>query len=228
MVQTSVRLKNQRGSLYSMTAEPRGSPGWWAAQRPARKGLPRRHHMVQLAGAGSAQRALAVLRARVFCPLRRAGSAPPAALGFWCFLSHAPWSIKPSVELLNSGAPLQRCRRNRLANAPFPLPILSRGRRAAGPGLCGGLLQRCRTWARLVPEGFAGRDAEPGRLPLGPHRVGHLRAGSTACAAAAGRRGRGLLPSLRLRGGHGVGLRLRQKATEQRHLPPHPRRGAGL
>ena len=26
--------------------------------------------------------------------------------------------------------------------------------------------------ARLVPEGFAGRDAGPGRLPLGPHRVG--------------------------------------------------------
>ena len=44
----------------------------------------------------------------------------------------------------------------------------------------------------------------------------------------AGRRGRGLLSSLRLRGGHGVGLRLRQEAAEQRHLPPHPRRGAGL
>ena len=43
----------------------------------------------------------------------------------------------------------------------------------------------------------------------------------------AGRRGRGLLSGLRLRGGHGVGLRLRQEAAEQRHLPPHPRRGAG-
>ena len=29
-----------------------------------------------------------------------------------------------------------------------------------------------------------------------------------------------------LRGGHGVGLRLRAEAAEQRHLPPHPRRGA--
>ena len=29
---------------------------------------------------------------------------------------------------------------------------------------------------RLVPEGFAGRNAGAGRLPLGPHRVGHLRA----------------------------------------------------
>ena len=38
----------------------------------------------------------------------------------------------------------------------------------------------------------------------------------------AGRRGRGLLSGLRLRGGHGVGLRLRQEAAEQRHLPPDP------
>ena len=60
---------------------------------------------------------------------------------------------------------------------------LSPWRRAAGPGLCGGL-QRDAVLpepvavrgARLVPEGFAGRDAGPGRLPLGPHRVGHLRA----------------------------------------------------
>ena len=44
----------------------------------------------------------------------------------------------------------------------------------------------------------------------------------------AGRRGRGLLSGLRLRGGYGVGLRLRAEAAEQRHLPPHPRRGAGL
>ena len=44
----------------------------------------------------------------------------------------------------------------------------------------------------------------------------------------AGRRGRGLLSGLRLRGGHGVGLRLRAEAAEQRHLPPHPRRGPGL
>ena len=28
--------------------------------------------------------------------------------------------------------------------------------------------------------------------------------------------------------GHGVGLRLRAEAAEQRHLPPHPRRGPGL
>ena len=120
--------------------------------------------------------------------------------------------------------------------------------------------------ARLVPEGFAGRDAGPGRLPLGPHRVGHLRAeprgrGDAAARAGAhgrrvvrgqgahgqaqherddrpvgaqhggglqraqqqqraGRRGRGLLSGLRLRGGHGVGLCLRQEAAEQRHLPP--------
>ena len=60
----------------------------------------------------------------------------------------------------------------------------SRGGRAAGPGLRGGLLRReavlpqvvAVRGARLVPEGFAGCDAGPGRLPLGPHRVGHLRA----------------------------------------------------
>ena len=182
------------------------------------------------------------------------------------------------------GVDVVRCRRNGLANAPFPLPILcpaDGGRRAAGPGLCGGLLRReavlpepvAVRGARLVPEGFAGRDAGAGRLPLGPHRVGHLRAeprgrGDAAARAGAhgrrvarrgahgqaqrerddrpvgaqhggglqraqqqqraGRRGRGLLSGLRLRGGHGVGLRLRAEAAEQRHLPPHPRRGAGL
>ena len=83
-------------------------------------------------------------------------------------------------------------------------PILcpdARGRRAAGPGLCGGLLRReavlpesvAVRGARLVPEGFAGRDAGPGRLPLGPHCVGHLRAeprGRGDAAARAGAHGR--------------------------------------
>ena len=111
-----------------------------------------------------------------------------------------------------------------------------------------------------------------GRLPLGPHRVGHLRAeprGRGDTAARAGAHGRRVA---RRRGAHGqaqrerddrpvgaqhggglqraaaaaswtaradfsqafayeggmVGLRLRQEAAEQRHLSPHPRRGAGL
>ena len=50
-------------------------------------------------------------------------------------------------------------------------------------------------------EGFAGRDAGPGRLPLGPHRVGRLcaeprgRGDAAARAGAHGRRvaGRGAL-----------------------------------
>ena len=173
-----------------------------------------------------------------------------------------------------------RCRRNGLANAPFPLPILCPADGVEPvdgvlPDL--GFVEGCCDarqsesvavrGARLLPENFAGRDAGPGRLPLGPHRVGHLRAeprgrgtlrralermdaawpdgeehmaklsvnamiGLWARRAQqqqrAGRRGRGLLSGLRLRGGHGVGLCLRAEAAEQRHLPPHPRRGAGL
>ena len=48
--------------------------------RAARKGLPHRHHVVQLAGTGrqpaAAQRALAVLRGQGLLPLRRAGHLP--------------------------------------------------------------------------------------------------------------------------------------------------------
>ena len=179
-------------------------------------------------------------------------------------------------DALYVGVDVVRCRRNGLANAPFPLPILCP---ADGVEPVDGVLPDREAvlpepvavrGARLVPEGFAGRDAGPGRLPLGPHRVGHLRAeprGRGDAAARAGahgrrvarrrgahgqaqrerddrpvgaqhggglqraqqqRRGRGLLSGLRLRGGHGVGLRLRAEAAEQRHLPPHPRRGAGL
>ena len=65
------------------------------------------------------------------------------------------------------------------------------GRCAAGPGLCGGLLRReavlpkpvAIRGARLVPEGFAGRNAGPGRLPLGPHIVLGISARSHVDAA---------------------------------------------
>ena len=85
----------------------------------------------------------------------------------WCAAGATGWPTPPS--------PCPSCARR---------TALSRGRRAAGPGLCGGLLRReavlpepvAVRGARLVPEGFAGRDAGAGRLPLGPHRVGHLRA----------------------------------------------------
>ena len=63
-----------------------------------------------------------------------------------------------------------------------------------------------------------------GSIP-GSRRAGLQRAQQQQ---RAGRRGRGLLSGLRLRGGHGVGLRLRAEAAEQWHLLPHPRRGAGL
>ena len=93
-------------------------------------------------------------------------------------------------DTLYVGVDVVRCRRNGLANAPFPLPILCP---ADGVEPVDGMLpdlgfvEGCCDaavlpesvavrGARLVPEGFAGRDAGPGRLPLGPHRVGHLRA----------------------------------------------------
>ena len=41
----------------------------------------------------------------------------------------------------------------------------------------------------LAPEGFAGRDAGPGRLPQGPRRVGHLRAEPRGRGDAAARAG---------------------------------------
>ena len=53
------------------------------------------------------------------------------------------------------------------------------------------------------------------------HKVVHDGLQRAQQQQRAGRRGRGLLSGLRLRGGHGVGLRLRQEAAEQRHLPPH-------
>ena len=56
---------------------------------------------------------------------------------------------------------------------------------------------------RLVPEGFAGRNAGPGRLPLGPHRVGHLRAeprGRGDAAARAGAHGHRLAQERGARG----------------------------
>ena len=70
-------------------------------------------------------------------------------------------------DALYVGVDVVRCRRNGLANAPFPLPILCP---ADGVEPVDGVLPD------LGFEGFAGRNAGPGRLPLGPHRVGHLRA----------------------------------------------------
>ena len=91
------------------------------------------------------------------------------------------------------------------------------GRRAAEPGLCGGLLQR---EAVRGPRLVAGRDAGPGRLPLGLHRVGHLRAEpcgrGDAAARAHGRR------VARRRGTHG------QAQRERDDRPVGAQHGGGL
>ena len=98
-------------------------------------------------------------------------------------------------DALCVGVDVVRCRRNGLANAPFPLPIL---RPADGVEPVDGVLpdlgfvegccdarQSCLNLLPyvgpgLVPEGFAGRDAGAGRLPLRPHRVGHSPPRSTS------------------------------------------------
>ena len=94
-------------------------------------------------------------------------------------------------------------RRNGLANAPLPLPILCPadgvepvdGVLGFVEGCCGKAVLPepvAVRGARLVLEGFAGRDAGPGRLPLEPHRVGSPRGprGRGDAAARAGAHGR--------------------------------------
>ena len=175
-------------------------------------------------------------------------------------------------DALHVGVDVVRCRRNGLANAPFPLPILRRRRRARGGVLsdlgfvegCCDTMQSCLNllpkvslaatldlgvcrWDHIV-SGISGRGdaaARPGADGRGLARgrgahgqaqrerddrlVGAQHGGGLQRVQQqqAGRGGRGLLSGLRL-GGHGVGLRLRPEAAEQRHLPPHPRRGPGL
>ena len=184
------------------------------------------------------------------------------------------------------GVDVVRCRRNGLANAPFPLPILCP---ADGVEPVDGVLpdlgfvegccdarQSCLNLLPYVGPGWYPKVSLAAMLDLGVCRWDHIVLGISARShvdaatlrralermdaawqgeehmaklsvnamiglwarstevvysarsSRAGRRGRGLLPGLRLRGGHGVGLRLRAEAAEQRHLPPHPRRGAGL
>ena len=114
------------------------------------------------------------------------------------------------------GVDVVRCRRNGLANAPFPLPILcpadgvehvEPGRlpdlgyvvprhapgRAAAAAVCG-------PW--LVPQSFHCRDAGDGRVPLGSHPADHLR-GRGHAPAGPGAHGRCVA---RGRGAHGQAL----------------------
>ena len=188
-------------------------------------------------------------------------------------------------DALYVGVDVVRCRRNGLANAPFPLPILCP---ADGVEPVDGVLpdlgfvegccdarQSCLNLLPYVGPGWYPKVSLAAMLELGVCRWDHIVLGISARShvdAATLRRalermdaawpegeehmaklsvnamarstevvysvrsssseldgrGRGLLPGLRLRGGHGVGLRLRAEAAEQRHLPPHPRRGAGL
>ena len=106
-------------------------------------------------------------------------------------------------DALYVGVDVVRCRRHGLANAPFSLPILCP---ADGVEPVDGVLpdlgfvegcnarQSCLNLLPYVGPGFAGRDAGAGRLPLGPHRVGQLRAEprgrGDAAAARAGAHGR--------------------------------------
>ena len=183
-------------------------------------------------------------------------------------------------DALYVGVDVVRCRRNGLANAPFPLPILCP---ADGVEPVDGVLpdlgfvegccdarQSCLNLLPYVGPGWYPKVSLAAMLDLGVCRWDHIVLGISARSHVdaatlrralermdaawpegeehmakqrddrpvgaqhggglqraqqqqrAGRRGRGLLSGLRLRGGHCVGLRLRQEAAEQRHLPPHP------
>ena len=124
-------------------------------------------------------------------------------------------------DALYVGVDVVRCRRNGLANAPFPLPILCP---ADGVEPVDGVLPDlgfvegcCDAWQsclNLLPYVGAG----PGRLPLGPHRVGqrsHVDADAAARAGAHGRRVAG-------RGAHG------QAQRERDDRPVGAQHGGGL
>ena len=110
-----------------------------------------------------------------------------------------------------------RCRRNGLANAPFPLPILCPAdgvepvdgalpdlwRAAATRGSPASIC--CRTWARLVPEGFVGRDA--GGVCRWDHIVLGVSARSHVGAAKLRRALERIGGLARGRGAHGLSLR---------------------
>ena len=186
------------------------------------------------------------------------------------------------------GVDVVRCRRNGLANAPFPLPILCP---ADGVEPVDGVLpdlgfvegccdarQSCLNLLPYVGPGWYPKVSLAAMLDLGVCRWDHIVLGISARShvdaatlwralermdaawpegedhmaklsvnAMIGLWARstevvysvrsssskldgagGLLSSVRLQGGHGVGLRLRAEAAKQRHLPPHPRRGPRL
>ena len=135
-----------------------------------------------------------------------------------------------------------RCRRNGLANAPFSLPILCPADGVEPvdgvlPDLgfvesCCDARQSCLNLLPHVGPGWYPKVSLAAMLELGVCRWDHIVLGISARShvdAATLRRalermdaawpegeehmgGRGLLPGLRLRGGHGVGLRLRAEA----------------
>ena len=169
-------------------------------------------------------------------------------------------------DALYVGVDVVRCRRNGLANAPFPLPILCP---ADGVEPVDGVLpdlgfvegccdarQSCLNLLPYVGPGWYLKVSLAAMLGLGVCRWDHIVLGisarshvvAAARAGAHGRRvaGRGAHGQAQRerddrpvgaqdgagadfsQGGHGVGLRLRQEAAEQRRLPSHPRRGPGL
>ena len=156
------------------------------------------------------------------------------------------------------GVDVVRCRRNGLANAPFPLPILCP---ADGVEPVDGVLpdlgfvegccdarQSCLNLLPYVGPGWYWKVSLAAMLDLGVCRWDHIVLGISARShvdAATLRRalermdaawqGEERVAKLSVNAMIGlwarsteVGLRLRAEAAEQRHLPPHPRRGAGL
>ena len=122
-----------------------------------------------------------------------------AAASFARIASRALWSVVASVLAWSAWA---WCAAGATGWPTPPSPCRSCARPTAlspwaGPGRCGGLLRReavlpefvAVRGARLVPEGFAGRDAGPGRLPcrwdhivLGISARSHVDAATLRCA----------------------------------------------
>ena len=191
----------------------------------------------------------------------RSTSGAPSCL-LWFF--EAQTCAKDSTYV---GVDVVRCRRNGLANAPFPLPILCP---ADGVEPVDGVLpdlgfvegccdarQSCLNLLPYVGPGWYPKVSLAAMLDLGVCRWDHIVLGISARShvdAATLRRalermdaawpeGEEHMAKLSVNATiglwarstevvysvrHGVGLRLRAEAAEQRHLPPHPRRGAGL
>ena len=122
-------------------------------------------------------------------------------------------------------------RRNGLANVPFSLPILCPAgvepvNGVAEPGLCGGLLQRGAVLLKPLPYVGPGWYPKVSLAAIPGRRVNAmigLWARSTEVVYS-------VRSSARTspRPSHERDMDFCAEAAEQRHLPPHPRRGSRL